>query len=216
MKPVDVRAGADAPFRAPPSGGPDLIDSMRRARIEDAERSKAVAELRGAEIARLQMLHDLLKPVFAELPRDADLFDHGLVAGERPRLYVDMLAFVEMGHDRRIYRFMQDTRRGRIVIAETDGVNLMALAVTEYLARRLVEREKMLSSELARVAGPPREAPPKRPVAAAAKPAPAMRAGMPDQVISFLSGMVAGAGAVFLYAWWATGKFAPALRALGF
>ncbi len=230
MTPQDTRAGSGHAFRAPPQGGPDLHASLWRARIEDSERSRAVAELRGAEIARLQMLHELLKPVFAELPPDADLFDQGLLPGEKPRLYVDMVAFVEMGRDRRTFRFIQDTRRGRAVIGETDGVNLMALLVTEYLARRLVERDKMLADEMARLAPKPPAAPPRRPVPAA-EPAPqrqeppprapraaaaaAVAAPITDQVIAFTGGMVAGAGAVFLYAWWASGRLGPVLRSFG-
>jgi hypothetical protein len=222
MTPQDTRAGSEHAFRAPPQGGPDLHASLWRARIEDSERSRAAAELRGAEIARLQMLHELLKPVFAELPPDADLFDQGLLPGEKPRLYVDMVSFVEMGHDRRTFRFIQDTRRGRTVIGETEGVNLMALLVTEYLARRLVERDKMLANEMTRLAPRPREAPRPVPAAEAAPqrreaPAssPAAAAPIADQVIAFTSGMVAGAGAVFLYAWWASGRLGPVLRSFG-
>jgi hypothetical protein len=226
MTPQDMRAGSEHLFRAPPPGGPDLHGSILRARIEDAERSRVIAELRGAEIARLQMLHELLKPVFAELPPDADLFDQGLVPGDRPRLYVDMVSFVEMGHDRKLYRFIQDTRRGRVLIGETEGVNLMALTVTEYLARRLVEREKVMGEEIARVAGPrrapERRAPPTQEPkdSSTDSSASALRSlgsspAAADQAIAFLSGIVAGAGSVFVYAWWASGKLGPMLRSFG-
>jgi hypothetical protein len=77
-----------------------LKRAMRQARVDDAERSRVVFELRGAEIARLEMLRDELLPVIAEVPKDADLFDVALVPSERPRLFVDMIAFVEMGRDR--------------------------------------------------------------------------------------------------------------------
>lgn len=121
--------------------------AIRRARIDDAERTKVVAELRGAEIARLEMLREELKPVIAGIPKEVDLFDLGLAATERPRLFVDMIGFVEMGHDRRTYRFVQDTRHGRVLIAESERLDPMVDAVTDYIARRLIEREKALAAD---------------------------------------------------------------------
>jgi hypothetical protein len=121
--------------------------AVRRARLDDAERTKVVAELRGAEIARLEMLRDEILPVVAAVPKDVDLFDVGLVATERPRLFIDMIGIVEMGHDRRTYRFIQDTRHGRVVIAESERMEPIVNAVTDYIARRLIEREKALASD---------------------------------------------------------------------
>jgi hypothetical protein len=134
-----------------PDQGPPQSDklrlALRRARIDDAERTKVVAELRGAEIARLEMLRDEILPVAAEISKDIDLFDIGLVSTERPRLFIDMIGFVEMGHDRRTYRFIQDTRHGRVVIAESERIEPMVEAVTNYIARRLIEREKALAAD---------------------------------------------------------------------
>jgi hypothetical protein len=126
---------------------PSLREAVRRARLDDAERGAAVADLRTAEIVRLEILRDTLAPVFAEIPEDTELFDQGLVPGEQPRLYVDILAFVEMGRDKRTYRFLQDTRWGRRSLAETDDIRAIAKAVTDYIARRLVEREKALAAD---------------------------------------------------------------------
>lgn len=126
---------------------PDLQAAVRRARMEDAERSSMASELRQAEIARLESLDEALGPVFAQLPREAEMFDHGLVPLEKPRLFVDMIAFVEMARDRRTFRFMQESRAGRALIAETDEVTRMAEAVTLYLGRRVVEREKALARD---------------------------------------------------------------------
>ena len=52
-----------------------------------------------------------------------------------------MVAHVVMGRDKRIYRFVQDTRFGRIVIAESHDVPVIVDAVTGYVARRMIERE---------------------------------------------------------------------------
>lgn len=126
---------------------PDLKAAVRRARMEDAERSSMAADLRQAEIARLEILLDALLPVFAQLPQDATMFDHGLVPLEKPRLFIDMIAFVEMARDRHTYRFMQEGRAGRTLIAESADVAPMAEAVTLYLGRRVVEREKAVARD---------------------------------------------------------------------
>jgi hypothetical protein len=145
----------------------NLRDAVRRARLADAERGASLADLRAAELVRLEILRDALAPLFAEIPDDADLFDHGLVPGEHPRLFVDILAFVEMGEDKRHYRFVQDSRWGQRVILETDDIQAMIGAVTDYVALRLVERRKALASDLA--PPPPR---PASPPATAAQPKP--------------------------------------------
>ena len=47
-----------------------LKDAVRQARIEMAERTGVVVDLRNAELARLQMLNDALDSVFADVPRE--------------------------------------------------------------------------------------------------------------------------------------------------
>ncbi|HLW90561.1 MAG TPA: hypothetical protein VKS78_04575 [Roseiarcus sp.] len=124
-----------------------LKTALRRARVEGAEQSEAIAELREAEIARLEILEEAIRPIVEQTPGDTDLFDVGLAHGERPRLFIDMIGFVEMAHDRRVYRFLQDTRHGRAIIAESERVDRMVAAITNYIARRLVERERALASD---------------------------------------------------------------------
>ena len=121
---------------------PSLTAALRRARVEEAERSDVIDDLRGAELARLEALQEALAPVLAQVPDNVDLFDTGIVPGEKPRLFIDMIAFIDMGRDRRGYRFVQDTRHGRVTIAESERVDTMVDAVTGYIARRLVERDK--------------------------------------------------------------------------
>jgi hypothetical protein len=126
----------------------NLKAAVQKARIEDAERSDLAADLRAAEISRLEILANYLVPVFSQLPNDADMFDHGLVPGGRPRLYIDMVAFIEMSRDRRTYRFLLDTRSGRQLLGENDDAGIMAEAITNYIGRRIVERDKALASDL--------------------------------------------------------------------
>jgi len=130
----------------PPEAPKPLKEAVREARIEAAERSGVVVDLHDADVARLELLNEQLDPVFAEIPTDVELFDRGISRGDTPRLWVDCIAHVEMGRDKRQYRFVQDTRYGRAVLAESYEVPEMVQAVTRYVARRLVERERALAT----------------------------------------------------------------------
>lgn len=123
-----------------------LKAAVRRARVENADRTDVVTDLRGAELTRLEILREHLQPVFDEVPADCDIFDPGIAPGDKPRLFIDMVAFVEMGRDRRLYRLLQDTRAGRVVLAESERIEAAVRAVTDYIARRLIEREKALAT----------------------------------------------------------------------
>ena len=129
-------AGESRPIR--------LRDALRQARIEAADRTGVVVDLRDAEVARLEILNDALDPLFAQIPEQVDLFDRGISQGDTPRLWIDVVAHVVMGRDKRIYRFVQDTRFGRIVIAESHDVAQIVDAITDYVARRMIEREHAL------------------------------------------------------------------------
>jgi hypothetical protein len=95
-------------------------------------------------VARLEILNEALDPLFLQIPEQVDLFDRGISQGDTPRLWIDVVAHVLMGRDKRIYRFVQDTRFGRIVIAESHDVATIVDAVTDYVARRMIEREHAL------------------------------------------------------------------------
>jgi hypothetical protein len=126
---------------------PSLPAAARRARVESAEQSEAVDDLRQAEIARLQLVEEAIRPVLDQAPEGVELFDVGVAYGDRPRLFLDMISFVDLGHDRRTYRFFQDTRHGRVLIAESAEIPRIVAAMTNYIARRLVEREQALASD---------------------------------------------------------------------
>src|ERR1700744_542203 len=118
-----------------------LRDALRKARIEAADRTGVVVDLRDAEVARLEILTEALDPLFAQVPEQVDLFDRGISQGDTPRLWIDVVAHIAMGRDKRMYRLVQDTRYGRITIAESNNVPTMVDAVTDYVARRMIERE---------------------------------------------------------------------------
>src|SRR6202166_876376 len=123
-----------------------LRDALRQARIEAADRTGVVVDLRDAEVARLEIFGEGAEPLFGQIPDHVDLFDRGISQGETPRLWIDVVAHVVMGRDKRAYRFVQDTRFGRIVIAESHDVPVIVDAVTDYVARRMIEREHALAA----------------------------------------------------------------------
>jgi len=141
---------SEAPVSGPSGAGETrpirLRDALRQARIEAADRTGVVVDLRDAEVARLEILNEALDPVFAEVPDSVDMFDRGISQGVTPRLWIDVVAHVVMGRDKRIYRLVQDTRYGRKVLAESHDVPVIVKAVTDYIARRMVEREQALVS----------------------------------------------------------------------
>jgi hypothetical protein len=177
----------------------NLTGALRRARLANAERSDVLADLREAEVARLEILRDHLAPVLAQVPKDCDLFDVGLTHGERPRLFIDHVGFVEMGRDRRIYRFLQDTRHGRVTIGESENVSTVVDAITEYIAHRLIERERALAFDFAGRGGARAFATetPRAPRPAALRAAPTIRPGaIAYRALLFLA-QGAGAAAFF-------------------
>jgi hypothetical protein len=176
---------------------PRLKDAVREARIDLAERTGVVVDLRNAEAARLQLLNDALDPIFADIPPDVELFDRGLVPGDPPRLWIDMIAHVAMGRDKRTYRFLQDTRYGQRVLMESGEVAEVAAAVTKYVARRLVERERALAddSELAMHEAHPAPA-------QQVRAAPARARSQRGRIFgAFVLGLIVGAAALLAIAW---------------
>ena len=130
-----------------------LKAAIRQVRIETAERSAVVVDLRDAEVARLELLNEQLDQLFSEIPPEVDLFDRGISRGDPPRLWIDMVAHVVMGRDKRHYRLVQETRYGRKILAETLDIPEMVEAVTHYVASRLIERERALASDVGPSAG---------------------------------------------------------------
>jgi hypothetical protein len=140
----DKKASGEKP--EPPN---PLAVAVREARIEAAERSAVVVDLRDADVARLELLNEALDPLFKDIPGTVELFDRGVSRGDVPRLWIDVIAHIEMGRDKRQYRFVQDTRYGRAVLAESYNAPEIVQEVTRYVARRLVERERALADDAA-------------------------------------------------------------------
>ncbi len=112
-----------------------------------ADQDDVVVELKAAENARLELLATELQPIISEIDETDERFDFALSKGRKSRLWIDMSSFIAMGQDKRHYRFLKDTRMGRLVLAETDDMIKMADVVSEYIAEKVLDRERMLDDE---------------------------------------------------------------------
>ncbi|TIW55622.1 MAG: hypothetical protein E5V56_12065, partial [Mesorhizobium sp.] len=99
-----------------------LSDAIRDVKNAFADRDDVVVDMREAHRMRLDLLAAELAPVFAEVPTDMDNFDFAVSSGLQPRLWIDAVCHVAMGRDRRTYRFLRDTRIGRVVLAESSDM----------------------------------------------------------------------------------------------
>lgn len=125
-----------------------LSDAIREVKNAVADRDDVVVELREAQKTRIELLAAELAPVFAEVPADLDMFDFAISSGVQPRLWIDAISHVTMGRDRRTYRFLRDTRLGRVVLAESTEIKPVADQVARYIAERMIERERMVEGEI--------------------------------------------------------------------
>lgn len=130
-----------------------LSDAIRDVKNAAADREDVVVELREATKIRLQLLADELAPVFADVPADIDSFDFAISSGLRPRLWIDAVSHIAMGRDHRTYRFVRDTRNGRVVLGESPKIDAIADQVTRYIAERIVEREQAMEGGPAKTTG---------------------------------------------------------------
>lgn len=125
-----------------------LANAVRMAKIASADRGDVVVDMRDADRARLELLAQDLQPVFDEVPADDQQWDFALSSGLQPRLWIDATSHVMMGRDRRTYRFVRDTRLGRIVVAESTEIRPVSDAVTTYIAERIVERQQLMEGDV--------------------------------------------------------------------
>lgn len=121
-----------------------LSDAIRDVKNAFADRDDVVVDMREAHRMRLELLAAELAPVFADVPVDMDNFDFAVSSGLQPRLWIDAVSHVAMGRDRRTYRFLRDTRIGRVVLAESTDMKPVADQVTRYVAERVVEHQRMM------------------------------------------------------------------------
>lgn len=191
-----------------PSNVRHLADAIRKVRLAEAERADVVADLRDTERARLEMLADELRGVFAEVPDDDDQFIAQIDTGSQPRFWIDMTSFVAMARDRRSYRFVKDTRLGRTVILETADLDAMADCVMHYVAERIIERDRALEGDWLLRRAAQQDASPRRERRSLSRPAveetPARAVSSAHGgwiAAAFLAGILVGVVALLAYAW---------------
>lgn len=80
-----------------------LGDAIRGAQVAAADRGDVVIDMKEADLARIEILAQDLKPVFDEVPADDEQWDFAISTGLQPRLWIDATAHVMMGRDRRTY-----------------------------------------------------------------------------------------------------------------
>ncbi|MEX0404657.1 hypothetical protein ABGN05_03160 [Aquibium sp. LZ166] len=131
-----------------------LADAIREVKLAAVERDDVVVDMREAARMRLELLAQELEPIFDQVPAEEILFDFAISSGTQPRLWIDAVSHVAMGRDRRTYRFVRDTRLGRVVVAESSEIRPVADQVTRYIAERMVERQRWLDGTTVTVRPP--------------------------------------------------------------
>lgn len=207
----------------------DLANAMNKIRTAQADRDDVVVEMKHTKVSRLELLRDDLQPVLDDIPYDNEMFDFALKKGETPRLWIDVTSFVRMGADGREYEFVKDTRMGRVILGRGGSRKKMGAHITDYVAERLLERERMIEGDWlslthmmdARNAGSDRQSAPdkveKTDVGDKDSASKLSKQERDVQTIQsvvnkpqhstlslfvwFLTGLVAGAGVLFILAW---------------
>ncbi|MGI9372328.1 MAG: hypothetical protein ACR2OJ_07510 [Hyphomicrobiales bacterium] len=123
-----------------------LDRALRSARMAQADHLNAIFEIRDIQHLRLEALREDLENVIAEKPGAQDVSDLAIEASEPYRLWIDVLSYVIMEPDPRTYRFVQDTEEERQLIFETKDRPEMVKKITEYIAHRMIEQERLRTS----------------------------------------------------------------------
>ncbi|MEZ5808608.1 MAG: hypothetical protein R3D65_13150 [Zhengella sp.] len=179
-----------------------LSDVIRIVKNDHADRDDVVVELRETQAMRLELLVQELQPLLDDIPAEDDQFDLALSSGLQPRFWIDATAHVTMGRDKRTYRFMKDTRLGRVVLSESGDVTVVADHVARYIGERIVEKQRMMEGDVTPVRhGAPAET---------SEPEKGARgSGFLEGLMIFLLGALAGGGMLIALLW-------DRLAALGF
>ncbi|MEO1143683.1 MAG: hypothetical protein AAFW66_15310, partial [Pseudomonadota bacterium] len=125
----------------------NLKQALNEVRSAQADREDVVVDMKHATLSRLELLAADLQPVIEEIPKDNEQFEFAIAKGETPRFWIDMTSFVRMGGDGREYQFVKDTRMGRVVLEQSTNRKLVGERVTQYVAERVLERERMIEGD---------------------------------------------------------------------
>ncbi|MBT9288956.1 hypothetical protein KL771_05820 [Hyphomicrobiaceae bacterium 22] len=194
---------ADADPSSRPAGTVrSLQEAIRRVQEVATAKADSLADLAATERARLHLLAEALADVVRDIPPEVDFFILAISPADPPRLWIDMTSHVALARDRRTYRFVKDTRLGRVVLRETPVLDRMADAVTDYIAERLIERERAFEADwllARRGSGHGAQAVP-YPAEAAPPAAPGPLPGRLSTFAAFAAGLALGIAALLAFA----------------
>ena len=125
----------------------NLKQALNEVRSAQADREDVVVDMKHATLSRLELLAEDLQPVIEDIPKDNEQFEFAIAKGETPRFWIDMTSFVRMGGDGREYQFVKDTRMGRVVLEQSTNRKMVGERVTQYVAERVLERERMIEGD---------------------------------------------------------------------
>jgi hypothetical protein len=124
-----------------------LAEAMHRARMMP----HAEARVAGAQPtpslsskARLDVLRKKLKPLYDAIPQDVEGVDLGVVREDKPRLFLDMISFIDVSEESKKFRLIKGGRNGPQVLHETSDETALISRITDYIAERLIVRERIL------------------------------------------------------------------------
>jgi len=119
-----------------------LTKALKDARLAEAVQLDAILNARDARILRLGALRDAVLPELAAHDEAKKLFDLTVVEGERPKLWLDLISWVEMQPDPKTYRLVQSRESAEGVLFETTDAAEMQRYIIRVMAHRLIERER--------------------------------------------------------------------------
>jgi hypothetical protein len=126
-----------------------LAEAMHRARMQDLQNSdveldEVVSAAPVSSQMRLQALRNRLEALYTAIPQDVQGMDLGVVREDKPRLFLDMLSFVDIREGNHDFRLVQQGRNGEQVLLETKDETALIARITDYIAQRLILRERSM------------------------------------------------------------------------
>jgi hypothetical protein len=125
------------------SSAGEFTAALRAARLSEAAHLEAIFDIRDAKTLRLQVLKDDLSHLLGSHP-SAHHFDLALVAGEPPRLWIDLVTSVVMEPDPRTFRLVSDTEAGPETLFQTSDRAAMVARIKAEMAHRVVAKARSL------------------------------------------------------------------------
>ena len=123
-----------------------FMKALKQARLAEAAQLDAALDLRDARFLRLDALRDALLPQLKLNSQAHSLFELSVQAGEKPRLWLDLISVIEMEPDPKTYRLLQGRQGARECLFETRDADQMTAYALKYLAHRLIAQDKLSSN----------------------------------------------------------------------